>query len=65
MSIANDYKIEKPRKKQSLTLTRKEWAEVLLWLRPQDGNDKLYKKIEDTIGIFSPPKKKKKITSKR
>jgi hypothetical protein len=52
MSISKNYHIEKRKKETRVTLTRGEWADILLWLGPQDGNDELYEKLNKRVKIF-------------
>jgi len=52
MKYAKNYDIKKRKDLASVKLTREEWAEVLLWLGPQDGNDAIYAKIDKQAKIF-------------
>ena len=50
--ISDDYTIENREKKEAVTLTRGEWAAVLLWLGPDDATSATYDKIDAQVKIF-------------
>ena len=51
--LADNYSLKNKKKKQTATLTREEWCEVLLQLGPTDSTSKIYSKLEEQLKIFS------------
>jgi hypothetical protein len=52
--LADHYTIKYRKRKDSVTLTREDWLEILIHLGPHDDTQLLYDKVNEQTGIFIP-----------